>query len=156
MEAKGQRGATECNEPLPGILRTGCRRFKLLAEPPKPLIDYCEKQVVLIAKVEIDGCRRVTNALSHLAQREALITVLQEQFACCRQYGVTQFLLLLVLPVANRLAQTFSLSFLCAFFHNNAPLDNIVILTCDFRFVKRGDIRRFFLSKAVILQTNGC
>src|SRR5260370_16849104 len=108
-----------------------------MGEPVKPLIDYCEEQVALIAKVEIDGCRRVTNALSYLAQREALIALLQEQFACCCQDGLTQFLFLLCLPVANRLAQTYSLSFRCAFLHYIAPLDNTVILADKCSFVKR-------------------
>src|SRR6266699_2572935 len=136
LQSKGYVGPTKGNDTLPGILLTFSCCRQLLAKTYKPLIDHSEQQVVFVVKVEIDSRRRVANALGHLAQREALIALLQEQFACCCQDGLTQCLFLMCLPVANRLAQAFSLCTRCAFLHNTTPLDNTVILTRKCAFVK--------------------
>ncbi len=106
LQTKGHIGSTECDDPFPGILLTFSCRCQLVAKAHKPLIDHGEQQVILVAKVEINGRWRVANALGHLAQREALIALLQEQFACSGQDSLAQFLLLLCLPVANRLILT--------------------------------------------------
>ena len=49
---------------------------------------------------------------------------------------LTEFLLLLVLPMTNGLAQMLSLSDSCSFLHNATPLDNTVILFYKRVFVK--------------------
>ena len=129
LQTKGNIGPTECDDPLPGVPGTGCRCCKLLAESFKPFIHHGKEQVVLITEVQINRRRRVANALSHLAQREMIISLLKEQLCRRRQYGLTELLLLLVLPVADRLAQTFGLGDGCSFLRNSAPLVNAVILT---------------------------